>query len=552
MDFINNKLSISFIDTPTIRTGEPETTGGLGAIDAATISKEINSVAGKRSSTYHKWSGKDRYSIGKYASENGTAATLRKFNKTYPNLTESTVRTFKKKFVDELKKADKEKREPTKVIEKYSSKTGRPLLLGELDAMVQAYLQAQSKQGCVINTSIANATARALIDRNPNLVGNIDLESSSWARSLFRRMGFVRRRKTSSKVEIPDAARKEIEFLFHHEIVSYMEQFDIPPSLILNLDQTPLKYAPVSNETMAKQGSTSVTIEGSDDKRMITGTFAITLSGKFLPPQLIYGGKTTQSIPKVSFPKEFSLSANPKHFSNTKESVKFLEEIVIPYVKDERSRLELPKEQKALMIMDAFTGQMTEDVVTQYHSNNILIVNVPKNMTKYYQPLDLTVNGYCKRYLKRRFSEWYSSQVAKQLAANVALEDVKVKLQLTTLKPLQAGWIIDFYNEMTSTKGKEIINSGWVSSGIKDAINLGLQKLPSIDPFEELDPMINDTEDVVRSNQLRMTAIACLTSEELSALGVNNDNDESDDDNEDEWVAPSEERSAFSVFDDME
>ena len=79
-----------------------------------------------------------------------------------------------------------------------------------------------------------------------------------------------------------------------------------------------------------------------------------------------------------------------------------------------------------------------------------------------------------------------------------------------------------------------------------------MQKLPSIDPFEELDPMINDTEDVVRSNQLRMTAIACLTSEELSALGVNNDNDESDDDNEDEWVAPSEERSAFSVFDDME
>ena len=49
-----------------------------------------------------------------------------------------------------------------------------------------------------------------------------------------------------------------------------------------------------------------------------------------------------------------------------------------------------------------------------------------------------------------------------------------------------------------------------------------------------------------------MTAITCLTSEELSALGVNNDNDESDDDNEDDWVAPSEERSAFSVLDDME
>ena len=47
---------------------------------------------------------------------------------------------------------------------------------------------------------------------------------------------------------------------------------------------------------MAKRISTSVTIEGSDDKRMITGTFAVTLSGNFLSMQLIYSGKTNQSI----------------------------------------------------------------------------------------------------------------------------------------------------------------------------------------------------------------------------------------------------------------
>ena len=97
-------------------------------------------------------------------------------------------------------------------------------------------------------------------------------------------------------------------------------------------------------------------------------------------------------------------------------------------------------------------------------------------------------------------------KISKQLASNVPLDDVKIKLQLTTLKPLQAGWIIDFYNEMTSAKGKEIITSGWVSSGIKDAIDLGLQNLPSIDPFEQLDPMMNDAEDVVETSRLRMIA----------------------------------------------
>ena len=47
--------------------------------------------------------------------------------------------------------------------------------------------------------------------------------------------------------------------------------------------------------------------------------------------QLIYGGKTTQSTPKFKFPTEFSLSANPKPFSNTEESLKYVREIIKPY-----------------------------------------------------------------------------------------------------------------------------------------------------------------------------------------------------------------------------
>ena len=49
--------------------------------------------------------------------------------------------------------------------------------------------------------------------------------------------------------------------------------------------------------------------------------------------------------------------------------------------------------------MDVFTGQTTSPVVESYEENNICIVNVPANMTKYYQPL--TVNGYAKRFMKK-------------------------------------------------------------------------------------------------------------------------------------------------------
>ena len=164
------------------------------------------------------------------------------------------------------------------------------------------YIQAASNRGAVISRASAVSAANALLKKYPNIVGKIDLESSSWAKSLFIRMGYVQRRNTSSKVEIPDKARKEIEYQFHYDIVSKIEKHKIPDSLIMNLDQTPSYLVPCKKFTMAKKGSSNVTIHGCDDKRTITATFVITLSGEFLPIQLIYGGKNPSESSQISIP----------------------------------------------------------------------------------------------------------------------------------------------------------------------------------------------------------------------------------------------------------
>ena len=93
--------------------------------------------------------------------------------------------------------------------------------------------------------------------------------------------------RTTGKVEIPEGARKEAELLYLHNIVTIVEKYEIPHSLIMNLDQTPLKYIPAMNHTMAKQKSKSVSIAGSSDKCSITGTFTTTLNDHLLPMQLI-------------------------------------------------------------------------------------------------------------------------------------------------------------------------------------------------------------------------------------------------------------------------
>ena len=61
---------------------------------------------------------------------------------------------------------------------------------------------------------------------------------------------------------------------------------------------------------------------------------------------------------------------------------------------------------ESIVIMDVFTGQMTTAVLDAFKEGNICIANVPANMLKFYQPVILTVSGYCKRFLERKFNEW--------------------------------------------------------------------------------------------------------------------------------------------------
>ena len=233
--------------------------------------------------------------------------------------------------------------------------------------MVQRFLLALRSRGGVVSRTIVIATVRELIARNPQYnLGHVKVYSS-WVQSLFQRMGFKRRMRTIRKVKIPEGARKKVELLYLHDIVLIVKYHDIPSHLVMNLDQTSLKYVPAMNHTTAKKNSSSVSIIWSSDKRSITGTFIVTLDGQFLLMQLIYGRKTLKSLPNLEFPDSFSLSGNPKHFSNTQESIKVVTEIVVPYIKNQRKELQKP-DQAALLILDVFRGQITEDIASLLQS----------------------------------------------------------------------------------------------------------------------------------------------------------------------------------------
>lgn len=164
-----------------------------------------------------------------------------------------------------------------------------------------------------------------------------------------------------------------------------------------------------------------------------------------------------------------------------------VEEVVIPYVENQRKKLDYPK-QAALMIFDVFRGQITEKVTQLLKKHNIHLVLVPSNMTHIFQPLDLTVNNHCKHFMKNLFTEWYSKQT-EELSLNKEIEDVNIQFKLTTIKPLHAKWLLQFYNHITSSDGHKVILNGWKASGIYDAVRMGSASLDSHDPFQDISPL---------------------------------------------------------------
>ena len=98
----------------------------------------------------------------------------------------------------------------------------------------------------------------------------------------------------------------------------------------------------------------------------------------------------------------------------------------------------MPEDQKALLIFDVFKGQITDKVTKFIEENNCVIVHVRYNMTDPLQPLNLSVNGHAKEFLKGKFECWYAQQITEQLEGGSSVYDVQVPLKLSVIKQIQA------------------------------------------------------------------------------------------------------------------
>lgn len=397
---------------------------------------------------------------------------MKKYSALFPQLNESTVRSFRKQVRRNGGTGE-------------SRKTTQPLKLGkELDALVIKKIKGVRKDGGAINTTIAIAFANGIIrKRSPHLLvengGHISLKKC-WAQSLFRRMGWCKRHATTGKLPLPTAFVAEQKLRMAHSVACHITEHDIPEELVLNWDQTNLKYIPTGQWTMEQHGAKKVAIAGMDDKRSITALVTCSAAGEMLPMQLIYGGKTPQCHPTAPLPEGTHVTQNPTHYSTEKTMLEFLENIIQPYIKRKREELGRP-DVPALLIFDVFRAHSTTSVLAKIKELNCIAETIPPNMTDHLQPLDIAVNKPIKDFLKQKFAIWYAYQVER-----ISEEPDSAKRLSELLKPVapmrnrHAGWLNELAIHFSQPAQRQIIRNGFAASGVTDALTIALV---SMDPF---------------------------------------------------------------------
>lgn len=410
----------------------------------------------------------------------------------------TTVHSIKKAYLEETraKRAAEDEGEVTSLPLK---KRGRPVLLGEeLDSMVQQYLTKVREGGGVVTARIAVAAARGILmscDRSKlvEFGGHVEL-NRHWAYSLLNRMKFVQRKVTTAKSKHSIAGFAQLKEGFLNDVEATVEMEEIPPELILNWDQTGIKIVPSSTWTMDRQGSKRVEAVAVNDKRLITAVFCGSLVGDFLPIQVIYQGKTARSHPRFQFPRDWNITHSPKHWSNEETMIEYINEIIIPYVECTRGSFE--DDTPAMVIMDNFKGQITTSVTELLETNNIHVCLLPPNTTDLLQPMDVSVNKPAKDFLKSRFQDWYSEQLAKQFEGrDIESTDLQpINLGLPLMKELGAKWMVEMADYFA--QNPQIIVNGFVRAGIAGALDGHVDKETASEEDRDSDSEESDCDEI--------------------------------------------------------
>lgn len=217
---------------------------------------------------------------------------------------------------------------------------------------------------------------------------------------------------------------KQINIYFNH-LEKSIE--GVPPSNIINYDETNLSEDPGRSKVIAKKGMKYSERIMNSSKSSTSIMFAVSGDGNILPTYIVYKSTYLYGPWRNGAPKGTQFNCSKSGWFDTKCFEDWIITFVIPYLKE----LDGPK----VLIGDNLSSHLSCDVIKICDDIGAKFVFLPPNSTHLTQPLDVAFFGPLKQAWKTILKEWKKGPGRKELCDPKSIFPTLLSKLITALEP---------------------------------------------------------------------------------------------------------------------
>ena len=265
-----------------------------------------------------------------------------------------------------------------------------------------------------------------------------------WCNRFYKRHDFKSRVATTKmRNDLPnDYEEKKKNFIYI--LSKALGDNNVPDDLCVNIDETNVQFVPSVTRTRCPKGVKRVRLIGVGmEKPQITVTFGGSATGAILEPaQLIFGGTTNRCHPnggRTAPPPNQYYEHTSSHWQTPESFITYITKTILSYKASTIAKLNLPLNQKMVLILDLHYSHKAPEVLALLRANNIIAVFIPAGCTDLHQLCDVILNKSFKNGTKDAFVNYLSQQFiswADTPNRDIINDVFTINLALSVMKPL--------------------------------------------------------------------------------------------------------------------
>ena len=305
-------------------------------------------------------------------------------------------------------------------------KARRGAMYPDIDTRVCSFIDEKRNNGLGVSRSLIRLEGlRAAKDLGINEFK----ASPGWCTRFMKINNYSIRAHTKIAQKLPKEYEDKITN-FQRYIIRLRLRAEYTLDCIGNMDETPVNFDMVGNNTVNKRGEKTVLLKTTGhEKCRYTVVLACMADGTKLKPMLIFKRKT---MPKFKFPKGVVVHVHPKGWMDEAGCVLWLEKVW-------GNRPGGIRNKKSLLVWDHFSAHLTQKVSSKVRALNTNIAVIPGGLTGVLQPLDVSMNKPFKSGLRDRWQTWMAEgEMSYTPAGNLKAPRLDILAQ----------WVLESWNDV--------------------------------------------------------------------------------------------------------